>query len=207
MSGPSHHQVNSSNIFLICEHNSFAVGQEGVGRFMLQVEGDGLVDMRCSHLDKHLLVHPHMEDSRSGDEESAHQEWKVEGLMTLLLHWDHHLTHFQQCWCKISCPVNRWRCFYSYLAFTAFCDFMIPMRSSTGIAWNFMLQLRAPLRPTDWLKSAYPPLCYSIAGALCPPSAFSSALTRDFFLPRGNVKRNRTFSAVLCKSRCFRSWT
>lgn len=73
MSGPSHHQLNGLNIALCCEEDGFLSGQEGVGGLVLQVESDGLVEVRRSHLDKHLLVHPHVEDSRSRDEESAHQ--------------------------------------------------------------------------------------------------------------------------------------
>lgn len=73
MSGPSHHQLNGLSFALGCEEDGFLSGQEGTGGLVLQVQSDVLVEVSSSHLDKHLLVHPHMEDSRSRDEESAHQ--------------------------------------------------------------------------------------------------------------------------------------
>lgn len=79
MEGASHHQLSGLNLPHLCERDNFLVGQEGVVGFMLQVESDGPVQMRRSHLNKHLLVHPHVEDSRSRDEESG-----VEGRMKRL---------------------------------------------------------------------------------------------------------------------------
>lgn len=95
VSRPPHHQLNDVNVALCCEDNGFFSGQESVAGLVLQVESDSLVEVRCSHLDKHLLVHPHVEDSGSRDEEPAHHGWKVEGLVTLRdLTWDHYCTHF-----------------------------------------------------------------------------------------------------------------